>query len=52
LSVPATVNLPSANSTSLSDASIRCAAIFFALAMTFSVARTIAEPPTAMEREP
>ena len=50
--MPATLNLPSLNSMSVSEASSRCAAIFFALAITFSVALTIAEPPTASEREP
>ena len=52
LSVPATVKVPSLNSTSATEASIRCAAMRLDLAMILSIALTIAEPPTASEREP
>ena len=43
---------PSANAMSPADASSRCAAIFLPFSMTFIAARSSAEPPTAMEREP
>src|SRR5215475_14852253 len=52
LSVPATVNLPSLNTMSPSAASSMCAATFFALASILSSALTIADIPTAPEREP
>ena len=52
LSVPATVNLPSLNSMSSTEASIRWAAIFLPLAMILSIAFTIALPPTARLRLP
>src|SRR5215470_9258098 len=52
LSVPATVNLPSLNTMSPSAASNMCAATFFALASILSSALTIADIPTAPEREP
>ena len=52
LSVPRTVKLPCAKSISSSDASSRCAAMVFALAITLSAALTTAMPPTASEREP
>ena len=52
LSVPLTAKRPSANSRSSSDASSRCAAIFFAFSITFCAALTMAMPPTASDREP
>src|SRR5215467_7732297 len=52
LSVPATVNLPSLNTMSPSAASSRWEATFLALASTLSSALTIADIPTAPEREP
>ena len=52
LSVPATLKMPSLNSTCLGVDSSRCAAIFFPLSMILSSARMMAEPPTAIEREP
>jgi hypothetical protein len=52
LSVPATLKLPSSMTMSFSDASSWCETIFFALASTFSSAFTIAERPTAADREP
>ena len=52
LSVPATVNLPFLNSMSSTEASSRWAAIFLPFSITLLQARTMAEPPTASEREP
>ena len=52
LSVPATVKFPSANSISSSEASKVCAALFLPFSMTLSAAFMMAEPPTAMDREP
>ena len=49
---PLTENEPPLNSRSSSLASSMCAAIFFAFSTTFSVALTMAMPPTASEREP
>ena len=51
-SVPATRKVPRSNSMSLTEASSRCAAIFFALSTILSMALTMALPPTAREREP
>ena len=49
--MPATVNLPSANSISASAASSIWAAIFLPLLTILSIALTSAVPPTASERE-
>src|SRR3979409_2588681 len=49
-SVPAIAKTPSARSMSASAASSRCAAIAFAFATIFSVARWTAEPPIAAAR--
>src|SRR5215469_15553049 len=51
-SVPATLNLPSANSMSASAASSRCAAMRLPLSITFCAASVSAPPPTTIEREP
>ena len=51
-SVPAIVKTPSANSTSASAASKRCAAMRRPLAISLSAAWTSAAPPTGIEREP
>ena len=44
--------MPSANAMSPAEASRRCAAIVLPLSMIFIAARSSAEPPTAIEREP
>ncbi len=49
---PLTLNVPSANSTSPSAASSRCAATLRAFSTTFSAAFQMAMPPTTREREP
>jgi hypothetical protein len=50
-SVPTTVNLPTWNSMSLGEASMRCAAMSFAFSTMASAAPFSAEPPSMALRE-